>query len=153
VEVIAAEAAFQFRLDNLKIVGRMDRIDRVTDSWGSDSVRIIDYKTGAIRNQKFADESLQLSIYAMGAAEMGFIARELVLLNLQGNQEVVTTRTPAQLDRTRRQIREAADGIAAQEFDPKPGLHCRWCEYERLCPATEQSVLIPVKALVAGVKG
>jgi DNA helicase-2/ATP-dependent DNA helicase PcrA len=153
VEVIAAEAAFQFRLDNLKIVGRMDRIDRVTDSWGSDSVRIIDYKTGAIRNQKFADESLQLSIYAMGAAEMGFIARELVLLNLQGNQEVVTTRTPAQLDRTRRQIHEAADGIATQEFDPKPGLHCRWCEYERLCPATEQSVLIPVKALVAGVKG
>jgi DNA helicase-2/ATP-dependent DNA helicase PcrA len=153
VEVIAAEAAFQFRLDNLKIVGRMDRIDRVTDSWGSDSVRIIDYKTGAVRNQKFADESLQLSIYAMGAAEMGFIPRELVLLNLQGSQEVVTTRTPAQLDRTRRQIHEAADGIATQEFDPKPGLHCRWCEYERLCPATEQSVLIPVKDLVAGVKG
>jgi DNA helicase-2/ATP-dependent DNA helicase PcrA len=149
VEVIAAEARFQFQLGKVKIIGRMDRIDRVADSPSGNPVRIIDYKTGAARTQKFADESLQLSVYALGAAEMGFTARELVLLNVQGNQEVVTTRTPAQLDKTRRQIHDAAEGIAAQEFDPKPGLHCRWCDFERLCPATEQSVLIPVKALVA----
>jgi RecB family exonuclease len=153
VDVIATEASFQFRLGAIKIVGRMDRIDRVVDALDNNAVRIIDYKTGAIRIQKFADESLQLSIYAMGAAEMGFAARELVLLNVQGNLEVVTTRTAAQLDKTRSKIHEAAEGIAAQEFDPKPGLHCRWCDFERLCPATEQSVLIPVKALVAGVEG
>ena len=149
VDVIATEATFQFRLDSLKIIGRIDRIDRLADSLGNNLVRVVDYKTGSPKNQKFADESLQFSIYAMGAAEMGFIPKELVLLNVHGNQEVVTSRSSAQLDRTRRLIREAAEGIAAQEFDPKPGLHCRWCDFERLCPATEQSVVIPVKALVA----
>ncbi len=153
MDVIATEASFQFRLGAIKVIGRMDRIDRVADALDNKAVRIIDYKTGAIRIQKFADESLQLSIYAMGAAEMGFAARELVLLNVQGNLEVVTTRTAAQLDKTRNKIYEAAEGIAAREFDPKPGLHCRWCDFERLCPATEQSILIPVKALVAGVEG
>jgi RecB family exonuclease len=83
---------------------------------------------------------------------MGFVPQALVLFNLQGNQEVMTARTPAQLDQARQKIQEAADGIAAQEFEPKPGLHCRWCDYQRLCPATEQRVLIPIKALVAGVK-
>jgi DNA helicase-2/ATP-dependent DNA helicase PcrA len=149
VDVIATEATFQFRLDNLKVVGRIDRIDRLADSLGSNLVRIVDYKTGSPKNQKFADESLQFSIYAMGAVEMGFIPKELVLLNVHGNQEVVTSRSSAQLERTRRLIREASEGIATQEFDPKPGLHCRWCGFERLCPATEQSVVIPVKALVA----
>jgi DNA helicase-2/ATP-dependent DNA helicase PcrA len=151
IEVIATEATFQFKLESLKIIGRIDRIDRLADSLGGNLVRVVDYKTGSPKNQKFADESLQFSIYAMGAAEMGFIPKELVLLNVQGNQEVVTTRGSAQLDRTRRIIREAAEGIAAQEFDPRPGLHCRWCDFERLCPATEQSVIIPVKALVASV--
>ncbi|HXB23019.1 MAG TPA: PD-(D/E)XK nuclease family protein, partial [Candidatus Solibacter sp.] len=158
VNVVAAEASFQFRLGTLKVIGRIDRIDRVGDWPESNAVKVIDYKTGAAKTQKFADESLQLSIYAMGAAEMGYVAQELVFLNVQGNQEVATVRTAAQLDKARQKIREAAEGIAAGEFDPKPGLHCRWCDYERLCPATEQRVLIPIKALgsevrAAGVKG
>jgi DNA helicase-2/ATP-dependent DNA helicase PcrA len=148
VDVVAAETAFQFRLGKLKIIGRIDRIDRVQGNL----VKVIDYKTGSPQTQKDADASLQLSIYAMGAAEMGFVPQALVLFNLQGNQEVVTARTPAQLDQARQKIQEAAGGIAAQEFEPKPGLHCRWCDYQRLCPATEQRVLIPIKALVAGVK-
>lgn len=149
VDVIATEATFQFRLDTLKVVGRIDRIDRLADALGGNLVRVVDYKTGSPKNQKFADESLQFSIYAMGAIEMGFVPKELVLLNVQANQGVVTCRSGAQLDRTRRLIREAAEGIAAQEFEPKPGMHCRWCDFQRLCPATEQKMLVPVKSLVA----
>ncbi len=147
VDVIAAEARFDFKMGKLKIIGRIDRMDRLEGN----CVRVIDYKTGAPWDQKDADDSLQLSIYAMGAAEMKYAPRELVLLNVRGNEEIITGRTPAQLERARRKIEEAAEGIAAQEFDPKPGLHCRWCEFARLCPATEQRVLIPLRALTAGV--
>lgn len=147
IAVIAAEASFNFKMGKLAVIGRIDRIDRLNGN----SVRVIDYKTGTPWDQKDADDSLQLSIYAMGAAQMNYEPRELVLLNLRGNEEVVTARTPAQLDRARRKIEEAAEGIAAHEFEPKPGLHCRWCEFARLCPATEQRVLVPLKALTAGV--
>ena len=147
VPVIAAEAGFSFKMGKLTVIGRIDRIDRLEGN----AVRVIDYKTGAPWDQKDADDSLQLSIYAMGAAEMKYVPRELVLLNVRGNEEVITVRNSAQLDRARRKIEEAADGIAAQEFKPKPGMHCRWCEFSRLCPATEQRMLVPLKALTAGV--
>lgn len=144
VEVVAAEASFRFTMGRHRVAGRIDRIDRVQGN----TVRIIDYKTGTPRTAKHAEESLQLSIYAMGAAEMNYNARDLVFLNVNGNEEVVTSRTPAQLEKARMKIEEAAEGIAAGEFGAKPGMHCRWCEFQKLCPATEQRVLIPIEVKV-----
>src|SRR5262249_9602093 len=134
MEVIAAEARFEFKMGKLRVIGRIDRIDRMEGN----CVRVIDYKTGVPWDQKDAVDSLQLSIYAMGAAEMNLSPRELVLLNVRGNEEVITGRTGAQLERARRKIEETAEGIVAHAFNAKPGLHCRWCSFARLCPATEQ---------------
>ena len=36
-------------------------------------MRVIDYKTGAPKDRKFAEESLQLSIYAMAVAQMDLL--------------------------------------------------------------------------------
>jgi putative RecB family exonuclease len=145
VDVIDAEVSFEFPLGGRKIRGRIDRLDRIEDT----KVRVIDYKTGAPKTQEYADRSLQLSIYSMGASRLGFDPRELVFLNLQGNESVVTRRTPLTLERAQEKILEAAAGMAAGEFDPKPGMHCRWCDYRNLCPATEQRVYVPVKAVAA----
>jgi putative RecB family exonuclease len=154
--VIATEHKFSFKLGEREIKGRIDRIDLLEEG----VVRVIDYKTGAPKERKFADESLQLSIYAMAVAQMGMSPRELVLVNVQDNSLAVSSRTPKQLDSAREKIEEAAEGIRRGEFDPKPGSHCRWCDYQNLCPATEQRVFLPVKPVeveaekkVAGVNG
>jgi hypothetical protein len=95
----------------------------------------------------------------MGAASMGFEPRELAFLNLQINELQPTTRSGAQLLKARQRIEDAARGIAAQEFEARPGQHCQWCAYRRLCPATEQRVFVPARPLVetasktAGVTG
>jgi len=65
---------------------------------------------------------------------------------------VVSFRTPKQLETAQRKIEEAAEGIAGGEFEPKPGPHCVWCEFRKLCPATEQRVFLPVGALAAGAE-
>jgi putative RecB family exonuclease len=142
-EVIATEHKFSFKLGEREIKGRIDRIDRLEDG----TVRVIDYKTGAPKDRKFAEESLQLSIYAMAVAQMQLTPRELVLVNVQDNSQAVAGRTPKQLESARAEIDRAAEGIARGEFDPEPGQHCRWCDYRRLCPATEQRVFLPVKPL------
>ncbi|HEY3768984.1 MAG TPA: ATP-dependent DNA helicase, partial [Candidatus Angelobacter sp.] len=153
--VIASEHKFSFKLGEREIRGRIDRIDLLEEG----VVRVIDYKTGAPKDRKFAEESLQLSIYAMAVAQMDLSPRELVLINVQDNSEAVAGRTPKQLDTARQKIEDAAEGIANGEFDPKPGQHCRWCDYKSLCPATEQRVFLPVKPLeeteekAAGVTG
>jgi DNA helicase-2/ATP-dependent DNA helicase PcrA len=149
VDVLATEASFRFSIGKLTVVGRIDRLDRLKGN----AVRVVDYKTGQAKTQKAADDSLQLSIYAMGAQHMELAPQELVFLNVKNNEEVVTTRSGSQLGKAREKIEKAADGIAAHQFEPRPGLHCRWCDYERLCPATEQRVLVPVRALTAGVNG
>jgi DNA helicase-2/ATP-dependent DNA helicase PcrA len=141
--VIATEHKFSFKLGEREIRGRIDRIDQLEEG----VVRVIDYKTGIPKDRKFAEESLQLSIYAMAVAQMNLSPRELVLVNVQDNSEAVAGRTAKQLETARQKIEDAAQGIANGEFDPTPGQHCRWCDYKSLCPATEQRVFLPVKPL------
>lgn len=143
MNVIAAEQMFNFKLCGREIRGRIDRIDQLEEG----IVRVVDYKTGAPKDRKFAEESLQLSIYAMAVAQMNLSARELVLFNVQDNSEAIAGRTPKQLESARQKIEDAAQGIANGEFEPRPGQNCRWCDYKSLCPATEQRVYLPVKPL------
>src|SRR6185437_581547 len=113
-DVVAAEYTFKFKLNGREIRGRIDRIDRLEDG----AVRVIDYKTGTPKDQKAADQSLQLSIYAMAVAQMNLSARELVLVNVQDNSQAVSCRTAKQLEAARLEIEEAAEGIARGEFGP-----------------------------------
>ncbi len=105
--MIATEHKFSFKLGEREIRGRIDRIDQLEDG----VVRVIDYKTGAPKDRKFAEESLQLSIYAMAVAQMNLAPRELVLVNVQDNSYAVAGgRTPKQLDTARQKIEDAAQG-------------------------------------------
>jgi DNA helicase-2/ATP-dependent DNA helicase PcrA len=142
-EVLDTERKINFKLGKSELVGRIDRIDRIEGK----AVKVIDYKTGAPKDARFADDSLQLSIYAMGVRQMGMEPRELVLLNLADGAEVKTFRTPKQLETAQQKIEEVAEGIAAGDFEPTPGSHCVWCEFKKLCPVTEQRVFIPVSDL------
>jgi RecB family exonuclease len=145
-EVIATEQAFLFQLGPLEVRGRMDRIDALPGN----RVNILDYKTGKPRRSEHADKSLQLSIYAMAAEQLGYKVEGLAFINLENGETMTTQRDPGTLEDAREQIQKAADGIARGEFEANPGFHCRWCAYKDLCPATEES-LVTIGA--AGPKG
>jgi len=103
-EVIETEHKFELLVGSSKLTGRVDRMDRT----GPGTVAIVDYKTGKPQSQEDADESLQLSLYALAAKEtLGKHADRLVLYNLENNTSVSTTRTT----RTRRsQVARAKSG-------------------------------------------
>ena len=112
-EVIETERGFELQVGPAKLTGRVDRIDRT----GPDTVAIVDYKTGKAKSQEDADESLQLSLYALAARETwGKRADRLIFHNLEDNTPVFTTRTDAELEAAKLRVREAADGIAQGEF-------------------------------------
>ena len=136
-EVIETERRFELQVGPAKLAGRVDRIDRT----GPDSVAIVDYKTGKPKSQEDADESLQLSLYALAARETwGKRADCLIFYNLENNAPVYTTRTDAELEVAKLRVRDASDGIAQGKFAPKVGYHCTFCPYRNLCPATEKIV-------------
>jgi DNA helicase-2/ATP-dependent DNA helicase PcrA len=137
--VLHTEEHFEIRIGQAVVAGRIDRIDDL----GNGRVAIVDYKTGKPRAQEDADNSLQLSLYAMAAREKwGYHAERLVFYNLEENSAVTTVRGQLELEAAKAKVQEVACRIEAGEFDPKPGYHCRLCPYRNLCPATEKRVHI-----------
>jgi DNA helicase-2/ATP-dependent DNA helicase PcrA len=136
-EVLHTEEWFDVQIAGTKVAGRIDRMDRAADG----SVAIVDYKTGKARSQEDADESLQLSIYAMAATEKwGYRVGALAFHNLEGNVSVFSKRTEFQLEEARQRVLAVARGIAAGNFNPKPGFYCNFCAFRGLCPAQEKRV-------------
>ena len=141
--VAHTEEFFEVRFGKTAVVGRIDRIDRTGDG----GVTITDYKTGKPQSQEDADESLQLSIYALAAREKwGYRAERLVFYNLEENAAVITTRSELQLREAKLMVEDVAENVAAGRFEPKPGFYCNFCSYRNLCPATEKRVYATEKS-------
>ncbi len=130
------ERWFRVEIGGAVVKGSMDRIDLLPGN----EVAIIDYKTGNPRDQRAADDSLQLSIYALAARRMGKEPTKLVFINLQ-NTSAVTTKRSADADaNAESKVIEVAEKIAAGEFDPKPNFFCEQCGYYSICPAQEVTI-------------
>jgi len=133
-EVLHTEEPFEVRIGNTIVVGRIDRVDR-----SDGGVSITDYKSGKPRSEEDADESLQLSIYALAAKEKwGYHAERLAFYNLDGNAPVFTSRDEFELQGAKLAVEAAAANIAAGKFEAKKGFHCNFCPYRSVCPATEK---------------
>jgi RecB family exonuclease len=140
-QVLHTEQSFEIHVGPTSVVGRIDRIDRLPDG----HVAIVDYKSGKARDQEDADESLQLSLYAIAAREKwGYTVGPLIFHNLEGNVPVITTRTETELLVARQRVESAAQGIASGDFRAKPGMHCNFCAYRSLCPEKEKRIARPV---------
>src|SRR5271166_1734803 len=136
-EVLHTEEWFEVQIAGTRVAGRIDRNDRVPDG----SVAVVDYKTGKARSQEDADDSLQLSIYAMAARDKwGYRVGQLVFHNLEGNVPVLSKRTDFQLSEARERVLAAARGIAEGNFAAKVDYHCNFCAFRGLCPEREKRV-------------
>jgi DNA helicase II / ATP-dependent DNA helicase PcrA len=144
-EILNNERFFRSDIGGTMLKGRMDRLERID----GDRVRIVDYKTGKPKTQDYADESLQLSIYALAARRMGFVAESLVIVNLTNCSAIESRRTDKELAAEEARVAEAAASIAAGNFDPKPGRHCRFCSYRSLCPSTEFTGVQPLARIAS----
>ncbi len=61
--MLETERRFKVEIGGARVKGRFDRVDRIA----SGEVAVIDFKTGKAKTQDDADESLQLSVYALAA--------------------------------------------------------------------------------------
>jgi DNA helicase-2/ATP-dependent DNA helicase PcrA len=142
---VRLEESFKLDLGDVVLEGRIDQIHPLAAaaSQGRPASRpeceLVDYKTGKPRSQHDADQSLQLSIYALAARRLlGIEPARLTFYNLTNNEPVSTTRTERGLEVALVKVREVAENVRRLLFDPTPGFVCRHCDFVPLCPAHEE---------------
>jgi len=136
-KIMALEQPFTLKIgSNLKVVGKIDRINEKKDG----TLEIIDYKTGKTMEQKEADKSLQMTVYALAAADKGIFGKKpedliLTFYFLDSGKKISTHRTAEQLAQAKKDILGKAKEIMTSSFEPKPGNLCDFCEYKLICDA------------------
>jgi len=145
----AFEIPLEGSLDSVEaLVGMMDRLE-VDET--RRSVRIVDYKWTAkarAADELLAHYLLQLQLYAWAATKLiPFVPEKLeaCLAHFTADSlEIVHAPAEAmKLETLESQVRrffsEARDALAvtlrSQENTPKTGDHCRYCEFQKSCPA------------------
>ncbi len=134
---LAVEIPFNFNIENIRVGGRIDRLDQLSNN----AIEIVDYKTGnKIPTQKEIDSNLQLTTYALAATEIqeGFFRRKpeevvLSLYFLEQGQKITTTRSKDQLIDAKKEIIQRIVEIEASDFKCSGNLLCANCEYKMIC--------------------
>jgi RecB family exonuclease len=136
---LATERDFKFRLGPYDTVaGRWDRIDEPPGG-----IVLVDYKTSQVASREKADERTwksvkdeQLGLYALAYREMYGVTPARVELWFVGAGIIGAADVePEHLERARERATQAAAGIRAARFAPKPDPRsCGRCPYSRFCP-------------------
>jgi len=134
---VAVERPFSVRLGRDTVRGRYDRLDETPEG-----TVIIDYKSSDVRDPKKAAEkardSLQLQLYALAhQAETGELPAAVELHFLESGVTGRVKPDPARLEKTRKTLEAAADGIRAGHFEARPDyLSCGYCPFRDICPSS-----------------
>lgn len=136
---LVLEFPFQFHIGNLKIGGRMDRVDKHADG----SIEIIDYKTG--RNaliEKTIKNNVQLAIYALAAQCLpnilvnGKLPPITISLHfLESGEKVSTIVSLDAMQKASDKLIAKAKEIEESDFACSKSIFCEDCEYVMLCQA------------------
>ncbi len=131
------EMPFHFNIRDLKIGGRIDRIDRHEDG----TLEIIDYKTGQPWDDKKLEENLQLAIYGMAATDPGVLNQPVGKLKLslyffESAEKKSIEVSPERLEQAKERILDIRQQIEQSDFECSRGYICQQgCEYGLFCSA------------------
>lgn len=129
------ERSFAFRLGRHQVRGRVDRVDRLADG----RHELIDYKTGRPLTQEQLRQDIQLSLYALAAAESWQLqSSQQAYYYLLDDEKVPLPEGGPDPEWVRDTVTEVGESILRERFDPTPSKRaCGICDYRIVCPVAE----------------
>lgn len=146
---IKLEARIVFDLDpagKYRLQGYIDRLAQREDG----TYEVHDYKTNrSMPMQQDADADRQLALYQLGVQGMwkDVLGVDLIWHYVRFDKELVSHRTPEQLEELKKQVIVTIDDIEGRgrdeaAFPTSKSALCQWCEYREICPATRHHVAV-----------
>ncbi len=133
---IAVERRFHIDIEEVKLTGYIDRVDKLD----SGRLSIVDYKTDKeLFTTEDLEKNLQLTLYQLAAEQIWQLPVErLTLYHFRSNTPCSCgPRGEAQLDKARHLVLEVADGITAGRFPAIENQYCP-CDFPEHCPYYRQ---------------
>lgn len=130
-EPIALEQGYTYKIGDIILKGRMDRIDRFEDG-----IEIIDYKTGNPKTEKQLErfDKEQLWLYQLAARDvLGMNVKKLSFVYLENNSTVSFLGSDDDLLRLQEDIVDRVARIRESNFPPTPGFQCKHCDFADIC--------------------
>ena len=131
------EKSFKWQKDDIKFVGRWDRID-----FTKEGAVVIDYKSTEVKDQKEADkktrDSFQMDVYALSflrTQDVPLIETQLHFLE----SDIIghASKDEKKMEKAVEKIKEAEAGIRAQDYTARPDWHnCSFCDFRMICPSS-----------------
>lgn len=132
IKPVVIEKMFKFRLGDIDISGKIDRIDQLEDG----KYEIIDYKTGQAKTPKEVRNDDQLTVYALAAKEyFNYDVEKLTYFYLEDDNPVSTERTETDFERLKTDVAEVVSRMRKNDFTANPSAkNCMFCDFSEICP-------------------
>ena len=134
IRTIALEQSFSFPITaEFTMRGRIDRVDKLA----SNSLEIIDYKTGYNPpSETELKQNLQLATYFLAAKNLWpeITTIRLTLHYLRPDKVVSFTPERSFAAETQSRLSMLVNELKTSDFAPRPGKHCDQCSFRTLCP-------------------
>jgi DNA helicase-2/ATP-dependent DNA helicase PcrA len=128
------EKDFRLKVGQYWIKGRVDRIDQLTDG----KVEIIDYKTGTPKDAGSlkSEDKKQLLLYQIVVSRLfGLAPERLTYWYLEDGSTVSFLGAEKDVVKLEEEMEKQIERIREGNFEPKPGLHCQFCDFAAICEA------------------
>ncbi len=138
-DILKLEQVFNLKVDEFVINGAIDRVDTigVDEKTGKPLVKIVDYKTGKVKEKFAKDDKYQLLIYTLAVQDPNIVdgqVKELEYYFIDANE--AKTMTPTEKDATAALdwVRNTVKKIQSGDFHPTPDpMICKFCDFREIC--------------------
>ena len=132
---VGLEESFGIHLNGVSFVGKIDRIDLINENEKRKEVKIIDYKTGKVKEAGEIKKDLQLPLYAISAEKtLGVKVVKASYVFIEHGKEIEVDISEKRRRAAEKELENAVDKIKENKFKPTPGFICQFCDYKDICP-------------------
>ncbi len=135
--VLRLEQVFNLKVDEFVVNGAVDRIDQIGGTNEKPEVKIVDYKTGKVKEKFEKDDKYQLLIYALAVQDPNILnaeVKELEYYFIDENESRTMTPTEKDSAAAKEWVSSTIKKIHSGDFRATPSeMVCKFCDYREIC--------------------